>query len=80
MSDAGNVYVVDFGDRIRKITPAGNVSTLAGGIHGFANGTGTAAEFSLPGAIAVDATENVYVADQATTGSEKLHPVEKLLR
>ena len=63
---SGNVYVADSGNNtIRKITPGGDVSTLAGtpGVSGTANGTGGAARFSSPRGIAVDASGNVYVAD-----------------
>jgi sugar lactone lactonase YvrE len=62
---AFNVYVADFGNNlIRKISPAGAVTTLAGsGVEGSANGTGTAATFNKPTGIAVDASGNVYVAD-----------------
>ena len=49
--------------RIRKITSSGEVSTPAGSILGYANGTGTAAEFTTPIAVALDSNSNVYVAD-----------------
>jgi len=62
----GNVYVGDTSNEvIRRITPAGVVTTLAGaaGTVGYANGTGTAAMFSAPEGVAVDTSGNVYVAD-----------------
>ena len=62
-----NVYVADTGNNnIRKITPMGVVSTLAGrGTAGFANGTGPVAQFNGPAGVAVYAPRagTVYVAD-----------------
>jgi sugar lactone lactonase YvrE len=62
----GNVYVADTTNRtIRKITPAGQVSTLAGtaGQSGTADGIGAAARFSSPRGLATDSAGNVYAAD-----------------
>ena len=61
----GTVYVADqFNHRIRKVTSAGVVTTLAGnGTAGFVNGNGTTAQFNNPIGIAVDGSGNVYVAD-----------------
>ena len=66
VDSGGNVYVADYGNHtIRKITPAGVVTTLAGlvGSSGLVDGTGSAARFWNPSGLTVDASGNVYVAD-----------------
>ncbi len=65
---AGNVYVADTqNSTVRKITPAGYVSTLAGlpGNYGSADGTGADARFSGPQGLAADSSGQLYVADTA---------------
>lgn len=72
----GNLYVDDYNNnKIRKITPAGVVTTLAGnGTAGFKNGAGTQASFNAPRGLAVDASGNVYVADEANEMIRKITP------
>jgi sugar lactone lactonase YvrE len=63
----GNLYVADQGNStIRKITPDGIVSTLAGlaGTVGSDNGSGSEARFNHPAGIAVDAGGTIFVADR----------------
>ncbi|HVF70432.1 MAG TPA: NHL repeat-containing protein [Chthoniobacterales bacterium] len=74
---AGNVYVGDTGNNlIRKITPGGSVSTLAGsaGKHGYEDGVSSAALFWSPKGVAVDAALNVYVADSNSQTIRKVSP------
>lgn len=63
---SGNLYLADSRNHnVRKITPAGVVTTLAGttGVAGDADGQGSAASFNGPRGIAIDKAGNVYVAD-----------------
>lgn len=74
---ANNVYVADTGNCvIRKITPDGIVTTLAGspGEAGSADGTGAAARFAFPEDVAVDGAGNVYVADTDNHTLRKILP------
>ncbi len=75
MDAAGTLYVTDSSNaNVRKISPAGDVTTLAGlaGSTGSTNGTGTGALFYLPNGIAVDGSGNVFVAD---TGNETIRRI-----
>jgi hypothetical protein len=63
---SGNLYVADtYNHTIRKITPTGKVTTLAGlaGVSGSVDAPGTDARFNQPGGVAVDTVGNVYVGD-----------------
>jgi sugar lactone lactonase YvrE len=72
---AGNVYVAAK-NAIRKITPTGVVSTLAGNANsrGSANGSGALARFNEPDAIAVDGAGNVFVSDTRNNTIRKITP------
>ncbi len=72
----GTLYVADGSDTIRKVTPAGEVTTIAGqpGVSGSADGIGTAATFSGPSGLALDASGNLYVADTGNHTIRKITP------
>ena len=73
---AGNVYVADLA-AIRKVTPGGVVTTLAGSsytTHGSADGTGSAAQFDQPTGLALDASGDVYVADSQNAAIRRVTP------
>jgi hypothetical protein len=72
-----NVYVADPGNAcIRKIDSLGNVTTFCGspGNPGFVDGQGTAAQFSIPYDVAVDAAGNVWSADPGNGDIRKITP------
>ena len=72
----GTIYVADAGEnnRIRKISPDGNVTTLAGGSEGFADGAGASASFNTPSALALGSDGNLYVADTGNNRIRKITP------
>jgi sugar lactone lactonase YvrE len=80
VDSSGNVYVADTNNhRIRKITPAGVVSTFAGsGSPGFAEGTGTAARFNSPWGIAIDDSGTLYVADSSNNRIRTISPAAEV--
>jgi sugar lactone lactonase YvrE len=73
---AGNLYVTEtFYHKIRKITPAGVVTTIAGsGTSGNADGSATSAYFYLPYDVVADASGNIYVADYNNNAIRKIAP------
>jgi len=74
LDSSSNIYVCDYNNSvIRKITPAGVVTTFAGsGTPTFLDGNGTSASFNLPTGIVLDSTGNLYVADNANNRIRKI--------
>lgn len=73
----GNVYVADCSNHtIRKVTPAGVVTTLAGtaGVAGYIDGASAGALFSSPADVAIDEDGNLYAADQGNWMIRKITP------
>jgi subtilase family serine protease len=73
---AGNLFIADtFNARIRKVTPAGAISTVAGnGTRGFTGdgGPATSAELRLPGGVAVDSVGDLFIADETNNRIRKV--------
>jgi uncharacterized protein (TIGR03437 family) len=71
-----NVYLADtHNSRIRKITPTGNIFTIAGnGTFGYSGdgGAATSAKLTLPAGVAVDSAGNVYIADYGNSTVRKV--------
>src|SRR5882762_230523 len=75
-SDDGAIYIADAGDsnRIRKLTPDGSVTTLAGSVEGYADGPGAQAAFNTPSGLAIDSKGNLLVAD---TGNNRIRKISR---
>lgn len=74
---AGNVFVADVsGHTIRRITPAGDISVIAGlaGLSGSADGPGGTARFNGPWNLTVDAAGNVFITDNGNSTVRKAAP------
>lgn len=70
----GTVYYTEY-NRVKKMTPAGEITVLAGnGVRTYADGSGTAASFDIPVALAVDGSGNVFVADRDNNCIRKISP------
>jgi sugar lactone lactonase YvrE len=71
----GTCYVADtVNDRIRAVTPDGEVSTLAGSIYDYGDGHGAAARFRRPAAVDIDDNGILYIADAGNNAIRAVAP------
>ena len=79
----GNVYFAESGNnKVRKVSPGGMISTVAGNGKAAYSGDGgpaTAASLSNPFAVALDAVGNVYIADSRNNRIRKVLAVPPVL-
>ena len=77
LDNSGNLYIADtWNNRVRMLTPTGEISTIAGtGVSGYAGdgGNATGAELYEPLAVAVDGQKNVFVADYSNFAIRKIN-------
>ena len=73
----GSIYFTDAGDynRIQKITPDGNITSIAGGVEGFADGVEDKALFNSPSGLALAPDGNLIIADTANNRIRRLTPI-----
>ncbi|MBO9541711.1 SBBP repeat-containing protein [bacterium] len=78
VDSAGNLYIADYSNhRIRKVTPGGIITTVAGnGSAGYTGDGGAAVTTSLnnPRRIAIDSSNNLYIADTSNYRIRKVTP------
>ncbi len=78
VDSAGNLYIADSGNNaIRKIDTMGNITTLIGGPGhglGFVDGDAGTAEIQPPDGLAIDASGNIYFAEQVNNAVRKVDP------
>ncbi len=77
VDSAGNIFLSDWDNFVvRRITPAGVVSTFAGtaGASGSADGAGAAARFRNVNGLAIDASDNLYLADWGNHTIRRITP------
>lgn len=76
IDSSNNLYVSDTNNHsIRKITPSGDVTTIAGtGVYGYNNGAGNVATFNSPGGLDIDENGNLFIGDRANYVIRKITP------
>jgi sugar lactone lactonase YvrE len=79
----GNLFIVDTDNaRVRKVSPSGTISTVAGsGVNGFSGdgGPATAAQLNGPMAVAVDAKGRLFIADYGNARVRQVDPVSAMI-
>ena len=75
VDSAGNLYIADYNNRIRRVSTGGAITTVAGGASAFGDGgSAIAAELFRPYGAAVDAAGNLYIAE---SGNSRIRMVSK---
>jgi uncharacterized protein (TIGR03437 family) len=73
VDSAGNLYIADLGNRLIRKVSNGVVTTVAGGGSVLGdNGPATGAQLTWPGGVAVDAADNLYIAEQGSSRIRKV--------
>jgi uncharacterized protein (TIGR03437 family) len=76
VDSSGNVYIADFGNyTVRKVDTSGNITTIAGtGVPGYSGDGGPAnkAQLAQPYALAIDASNNIYISDLGNTNIREI--------